>query len=131
MDILCFATTKDNHNISLFIEAFGRNKVLPETFVGSPCVNIDLDEGKIYCSIGLVTGSAKRADYWGEGTADQNPYQAKQHILCKRQLFCELEDPMLPVADNGDPIPVEDLLNDNSELMQLIWSELVSRINEH
>lgn len=131
MDILCFSTTKDNHNVSVFIEVFGRDKPLPDDIVGTPCVNVDIEDGKLYTSIGLATGLAKKADYWGEDTATAMPYQVKQHMLCKRQLLCEPDDPMLPVTDDGEAIPVDTLFTDNSELVQLIWTEMVSRINEH
>lgn len=128
MDILCFSTTKETHNISIFIEVFAREKSLPDVVEGLPCVNVDIVDGKIYTSVGLAKGLAKKADYWGEGTAEQLPYQVKQHMLTKRVLLCEPDDPMLPVTEDGDPIPVEDLLEDNSELMQIIWQQLISNI---
>lgn len=128
MDILCFATSKDNHNISVFIEVFARDKPLPDDIVGSPCVNIDIEDGKIYTSTGLATGLAKKADYWGEGTATAMPYQVKQHILTKRKMFCEPDDPRLPVTEDGEAIPVETLFTDNSELVELFWREVVATV---
>ena len=131
MDILCFATSKDNHNISVFIEVFARNNPLPDNVVGIPCVNIDIEDDKLYASIGLATGLAKKADYWGEGTAEKMPYQVKQHILSKRKLFCEPDDPMLPVTDDGEAIPVETQFVDNSELVNTIWLDLVGQIESN
>lgn len=128
MDILCFATSKDNHNISVFIEVFARIQSLPNDIVGTPCVNVDIEDGKLYTSIGLVTGLAKKADYWGEGTSDATPYQVKQHILTKRKMFCEPDDPRLPVTEDGESIPVETLFTDNSELVELVWREVVATV---
>lgn len=127
MEILCFRSDKEQHNISCFTEVFGRYEKLPMDYIGLPAVNIDYEGDEVYASVGLVQNKAKTADYWGEGTGKAFPNCVKQHMLAKRHYIGKISDDWFPINSEGEAKPHEQLMDD-SELVHIIWEIVVEKL---
>lgn len=130
MQILCFnydhneINEENLHNVSLAIGVLGRSEPITGIIKGSPAVAVDVDGDRIFASAYIVLRESDNRDYWGEGSEENFPVQVVAYPLTERNLVGRISESWFPRTAAGKAKPIDGLLKDHSELMEVLWQKL-------
>lgn len=123
-----FETTDDEsqnlHNISLAVGILGRAAPI-EDFIGSIAVAVENDNGKLFASAHFVLGESIVSDYWGENSAQTMPNQVTIKTIVERVVIGDTRAYWYPRDDEGEPLPMDQVFADNSQILKKVYQKLI------